>query len=179
MSRSLALCILGFAYREKGDSALAIELIGRAIDEQTAFAYREHRDAAGPQRSPPAAGHLGRRAATRACRRGRRADGHPPVQAAARRALGRIAAAAEDLVRAEAHLGEALARFHAVGARFEAGLTHLALAELAHRRGDRGSAEARLDAAILLFTLLDAPVYLERARLLRSGARVGSGRRAE
>ena len=31
----LARCILGFAYREKGDHALAIEHIGRAIEEQT------------------------------------------------------------------------------------------------------------------------------------------------
>ena len=95
------------------------------------------------------------------------------------RALGRIALATGDLVQAEAELAEALARFDAVGARFEVGVTHLALAELAHRRGNRESSAARVDAAIVLFASLDAPVYLERARLLKSGARVGPSRRAE
>ena len=33
---------MGFAYREKGDPALAIEHIGRAIEEQIAFGYRRN-----------------------------------------------------------------------------------------------------------------------------------------
>jgi tetratricopeptide (TPR) repeat protein len=182
LSRSLARCILGFAYREKGDPALAIEHIGRAIEEQTAFGYRRN---TGMLEAWLGEAHLsvGRlEEATRHAREALEAGermGTRVIEAVARRALGRIAAAAGDLVQAEAELGEALARFDAAGARFEAGVTHLALAELARRRGDRGSEAARLDAAIVLFTLLDAPVYLERARLLGSGARVGSGRRAE
>ncbi|MEZ0286159.1 MAG: tetratricopeptide repeat protein, partial [Thermoleophilia bacterium] len=182
LSRSLARCILGFAYREKGDSALAIEHLGRALEEQTAFGYRRN---TGMLEAWLGEAHLSAGRLEEATRHARMAleagerMGTRVIQAVARRALGRIAAAAGDLVQAEAELGEALARFDAAGARFEAGVTHLALAELAYRREDLGSAEARLDAAIVLFTLLDAPVYLERARLLRSGARVGSGRRAD
>jgi class 3 adenylate cyclase/tetratricopeptide (TPR) repeat protein len=182
LSGSLARCILGFAYREKGDYALAIEHLGRAIEEQNAFGYRRN---TGMLEAWLGEAHLwvGRtEEATRHAREALEAGermGTRVVQAAARRALGRIAAAEGELVRAEAELGEALARFDAAGARFEAGVTHLSLAELARRRGDRGSEAARVDAAIVLFTSLDAPVYLERARLLRSGARVGSGRRAE
>ena len=182
LSGSLARCILGFAYREKGDYALAIEHIGRAIEEQNAFGYRRN---TGMLEAWLGEAHLSVGRTEEATRHAREAleagerMGTRVVQAAARRALGRIAAVAGDLVQAEAELAEALAQFDSVGARFEVGVTHLSLAELARRRGDRGSAAARVDAAIVLFASLDAPVYLERARLLKSGARVGPSRRAE
>ena len=96
------------------------------------------------------------------------------VQAAARRALGRIALATDDLTQAGESFADALARFDAVGARFEVGLTHLLLAELADRRGDGAAAARHVHAAVELFTALDTPVYLERALTLRAGFNAGS-----
>jgi len=171
LSGSLARCILGFAHREKGDYALAAEHIGRAIEEQTGFGYRRNTgmlqvwlaEARLSVGRPEEAARHAREALAASERMGTRV-----VQAAAHRAFGRIAAAAGDLAEAEARLADALGRFDAVGARFEAGVTHLALAELADGRGDRRAARERADAAIAVFAALDVPVYLERARRLRS-----------
>lgn len=141
LSGSLARCILGFAYREKGDHALAIEHLERAIDEQTAFGYRRNtgmlevwRGEAHLSLGDPEEATRHARVALEAGRR----MGTRVVEAAARRALGRIAAAAGDLAGAEAQLADALARFDAVGARFESGVTRLALAELRARGGTGG-----------------------------------------
>jgi class 3 adenylate cyclase/tetratricopeptide (TPR) repeat protein len=182
LSGSLARCILGFAYREKGDYTLAIEHLGRAIDEQNAFGYRRN---TGMLEAWLGEAHLWVGRTEEATEHARKAldagerMGTRVVEAAARRALGRIAAAAGDLGRAEAELGEALARFEAVGARFEAGVTHLSYAEVGLLLGDRASVAAHIDEAILLFTSLDVPVYLERGRLLKNKAGATSGRRAE
>jgi tetratricopeptide (TPR) repeat protein len=171
LSKSLSLCILGFAYRENGDIDRAVEFIERAIEEQTAFAYTRNTGllrvwlseahlSAG--RVEEARRHLGD--ALEASER----MGTRVAQAAARRALGRIALATKDPAHAHECFTEALARFDAMGARFEVGLTHLLVAELAGRRGDPAAAARHVDGAVELFTALDTPVYLERARSLRS-----------
>jgi hypothetical protein len=64
---------------------------------------------------------------------------------------------------AEASLGDALATFTSVEARFEVARTRLDLADLAAAGGDPARAAAHLDAARALFTALGAPLYAERA----------------
>ena len=182
LSRSLALCILGFAHREKGDIESAIELIGQAIGEQTTFGYTRNTGMLQVWLSEAhlSAGRLeeARRLVHDALDAGERM-GTRLVQAAAQRALGRIAFATEDLVQAETCFGGALARFEAMGARFDVGLTHLLLAELADRCGDPAAAAQHLDGAIELFTELDTPIHLKRARSLRSATEAPSGRSDE
>ena len=139
LSRSLSLCILGFAHREKGDIDRAIEFIGRAIEEQTAFSYTRN---TGMLQVWISEAHLSAGRIEEARRDLRHAldageqMGTRLVQAAARRALGRIALSTDDLAQAGECFADALARFDAMGARFEVGLTHLLLAELGGRRGD-------------------------------------------
>jgi class 3 adenylate cyclase/tetratricopeptide (TPR) repeat protein len=183
LSRSLALCILGFAHREKGDIGQAIQLIGRAIQEQTAFAYTRNTGMLRVWLSEAylAAGRLeeARRHVRHALEAGDQM-GTNLVKAAARRALGRISLVTNDLEHADACLAEALARFGAMGALFEVGLTQLLLAELAGRRGDPAAVTQQLDRAVELFTALETPVHLERARSLRAAllARASLGRSA-
>ncbi len=176
LSRSLSLCILGFAHREKGDIDRAIEFIGRAIEEQTAFSYTRN---TGMLRVWICEAHLSAGRIEEARRDLRRAldageqMGTRLVQAAARRALGRIALSTGDLAQAGECFADALARFGAMGARFELGLTHLLLAELGGRRGDRAVAARHVDEAIEIFTAVDTPVYLERALSRRAALEAG------
>lgn len=173
LSASLARCILGLAYREKGDHALAIEHLDLAISEQTSFGYRRNTGMleAWLGEAHLSLGRLGDAThhAHEALDAGQRM-GTRVVQAAARRALGRIAAVAGDVVSAEAELSEARARFDAIGARFEAGVTDLSLAELADRRVSHELAGARFDLATAIFSALDVPAYLERVRRARGGS---------
>ena len=80
----------------------------------------------------------------------------------AQRALGRIAQATGALADAERHLNEALTIFAAMSARFEVGRTHLALAELAQRQGNREAATLYVTEAHHLFTTLGVPAYVQR-----------------
>ena len=136
------------------------------------------RGSARPTSRPAASRRRPRRCA---CARGRRADGHP------RRAGRRAPRPRTDRgsprgtwSRPRRSLGEALARFDAVGARFEAGVTHLPLAELGPsargRRGRQSGPSTRRSCSSPRWT---PPCTWSGRASLRSGARVGSGRRAE
>jgi tetratricopeptide (TPR) repeat protein len=81
-----------------------------------------------------------------------------------RRTLGRIALASRAYSEAEDQFNQALATFVAVSAAFEAGRTHLALADLAQVQGDIAGAAVHLSEAHMMFTALGVPVYAERTR---------------
>jgi tetratricopeptide (TPR) repeat protein len=85
-----------------------------------------------------------------------------------RRTLGRIALASHAYSEAEDQFNQALATFVAVSAAFEAGRTHLALADLAHVQGDVAGAAGHLDEAHTMFTALGVPAYAERTREVAS-----------
>jgi hypothetical protein len=75
----------------------------------------------------------------------------------AQRVLARVAYLGADVAAATSPLAVALEVFTRVGAAFEVGRTHLAVAELAHGQGDRARADR---------SLADAPRYHERLRAL-------------
>jgi tetratricopeptide (TPR) repeat protein len=86
----------------------------------------------------------------------------------ARRTLGRIALAAEDLGDAERELTGAIETFTAIPAPLEVALTRLDLAEVAHRRGDLEAASVHWRGAHEAFTALAVPRRVEQAERLAS-----------
>ena len=82
----------------------------------------------------------------------------------ARRTLGRIAVANHAYSEAEDQFNRALATFVAISALFEAGRTHLALADLAQVQGNLPGAGVHLSEAHTMFTALGVHGYAERTR---------------
>jgi tetratricopeptide (TPR) repeat protein len=82
----------------------------------------------------------------------------------ARRTLGRIAVANHAYAEAEDQFNQALAVFVAISALFEAGRTHVALADLAQVQGNLPGAGVHLTEAHTIFTALGVHRYAERTR---------------
>jgi class 3 adenylate cyclase/tetratricopeptide (TPR) repeat protein len=78
--------------------------------------------------------------------------------------MARISRAAGDLSEAQRYLDGALEVFINLGARFEQGRALLDLAELAHAQERREAIAASLAQAHRLFTALNVPKYIEKAR---------------
>jgi class 3 adenylate cyclase/tetratricopeptide (TPR) repeat protein len=78
------------------------------------------------------------------------------------RVLGQIAQRRGLLVEARKHFVEALQTFQAIGSRFEEGLTHLALADLAHTEWNPTERGEHLRAAHACFVATGAPRYVKR-----------------
>ncbi|MGH7346884.1 MAG: hypothetical protein ACREK4_18390, partial [Candidatus Rokuibacteriota bacterium] len=86
--------------------------------------------------------------------------------ASAERTLGLIELAAGAHESASHHLNAARTTFEAVEARFELARTRLALAELAHLRGDRHAAGVQLTEAMSFFSAVRSSNYLSRVAAL-------------
>lgn len=84
------------------------------------------------------------------------------------RSLGRVDLARGALTEAETHLQEALQAFDTYGIRPEAARTYLDLATVTHAQGKADTALAYLRDAHALFTVLQAPAYVERTEQLAS-----------
>jgi DNA-binding SARP family transcriptional activator len=136
LNRAYATGWLGFAYREKGEQATAVALLGESIAAMTAFGFRRNVCVlrgflAGAYRS---AGRIddAREAAQGALALSQKLR-YPWSIALAQRELGRVDLAAGDLAGAERRLDEALEAFAAMDAVFEVAVTGRDLAELARR----------------------------------------------
>jgi hypothetical protein len=99
---------------------------------------------------------------------------YPWALAVAQRAAGRAALAGHDLAGARGPLDEARAGFRRTGSRFDLAVTHMDLARLEYAAGAGSAAAEQLDAAGLLLSELEAPVY--RARVEQLSAELGVGR---
>jgi class 3 adenylate cyclase/tetratricopeptide (TPR) repeat protein len=169
LNTTAALGFLGYAYLEKGDSSEAVRALEPAVGslrkagmrqmlgwfcaflaeaylrtgrvDQASLLAQEALDIAGETRFGYGAG-------------------------LAQRALGRIARQVGSAGEAADWLGQALATFSGLEARFEAGRSHLDLAALAQQRGDDEAAASHLGLAIDLFRELGAGRYLQRAEQL-------------
>jgi hypothetical protein len=93
----------------------------------------------------------------------------------AHRALGRAALAGGDAA-ARGPLDQARSGFRRMGCRFDLAVTHMDLARLEQDAGDASAAAAELDAARVLLSELDAPVY--RARVEELAAELGAAPRS-
>jgi tetratricopeptide (TPR) repeat protein len=80
----------------------------------------------------------------------------------AQRVLGQIAQRRGILGQARTHFTEALETFHSIGSRFEEGLTHLALADLAHTEWNPAARGEHLQAAHARFVATGASRYVKR-----------------
>jgi tetratricopeptide (TPR) repeat protein len=80
----------------------------------------------------------------------------------AQRVLGQIAQRRGVLGQARTHFTEALETFHSIGSRFEEGLTHLALADLAHTEWNPAARGEHLQAAHARFVATGASRYVKR-----------------
>jgi class 3 adenylate cyclase/tetratricopeptide (TPR) repeat protein len=166
LNSSYSMGWLGFAYREKGDTAEAIRYLEQSIALLTEFRYSRlvawfkgwlseaYLWAGDVDQALTVADQ-----ALRVARELRYVWG----MALARRALGRIAVARGALGEAERHLGEALRPLDEMGARFDAACVVLSLAEAAGRRGDLPAAEAHLGRCVAEFGDLRTPRYVDRA----------------
>ena len=63
-----------------------------------------------------------------------------------------------------------------MGCRFDLAVTHMDLARLEHAFGESPAASVELDAARVLLSELDAPIYLARVDELAAELGVGGGR---
>jgi class 3 adenylate cyclase/tetratricopeptide (TPR) repeat protein len=164
LNSSYSMWALGFSYREKGDLGQAISLLQSSIELLTTYGYGRLvawitgwiSDALVMQGDAAAGAETARRALDLS-----RQVGYPWAVAIAHRALGRAALAADDPAAARGPLGLARSGFERMGCRFELALTHMDLARLAHAGGG-GSSDAELDAARLLLSELEAPVWSAR-----------------
>lgn len=80
----------------------------------------------------------------------------------AQRLRGQIAQATGNLAEARHSLTESCAIFTAMPARFEAGRSHLVLADLAYQQGEQATASHHVHEAHRLFTVLHMPEYGQR-----------------
>jgi class 3 adenylate cyclase/tetratricopeptide (TPR) repeat protein len=83
-----------------------------------------------------------------------------------KQALGRIAYARGDMVRAKRDFHEAVTALHSVSAHFELAQTHLELATLAHTQGDSKNLQKQLKQANELFSVLEVPKHKKRVSQL-------------
>jgi class 3 adenylate cyclase/tetratricopeptide (TPR) repeat protein len=180
---------IGLAYREQGDQDRAIHHLERAIAEMRRFNYPR---LVAWYEGWLSEAHLRRGEIDRArelasdalsLKGGQWSDG------IARRALGRAETAAGFLDEAEAQLKRALEAFEPIGARFDAAVTHLDLAEVTLQLGEREAAAAHLAEGRGILAGLPAPRYQERAERLaaadpatrpvaEAGTPAGAGRTA-
>ena len=162
---------LGFAYRAKGDLARAIPLLDQAIQQLVQVGYQTleggFRAWLGEALYLNCEYEKACIMATQALQMGRELRS-PYTVAYAQRVLGQIAQANGVMSESHAHLSAALDTFTAIQAHFEAGRTHLALAELAHAQGNRDAATAYANNAYALFMALKTPRYVERTQQFAS-----------
>ena len=94
----------------------------------------------------------------------------------AQRAGGRVSLATGDLAAARGRLDEARSAFRRMGCRFDLAVTHMDLARLGHAAGEGGAAGVELDAARVLLSELDAPIYRARVDELAAELEIGRDR---
>jgi class 3 adenylate cyclase/tetratricopeptide (TPR) repeat protein len=169
LNTTAALGFLGYAYLERGDLPEAVQALEAAVDSLRKAGFRQMLGwfcaflAEACLRTGKAAqGRLLAREALEIARETRFGYGAGLAQ----RALGRIARQAGTGGEAAEWLGEALATFTQLAARFEVGRSHLDLAALAADGGDDPAAERHLGLARDLFEELGATRYRERVEQL-------------
>ncbi len=178
LNSAYSMFALGFSYREKGDHAQAVALLRSAIGRLTEFGYGRLAawltgwlsDALLWSGDPATATETAGRALGLS-----QQVGYPWAIAVAQRALGRAALATGDLAAARGRLEEARSAFRRMGCRFELAVTHMDLARLEQVAGEDPDAGVELDAARVLLSELDAPIYSARADEL--AGELGVGRR--
>ncbi len=167
LSAALSLGWLGYAYLEQGDAAEAIPLLQQSVQRMRQFHQRRLEglytiflsEAYRLRDELDTAHDLTQQGLSVA-----QETAYRTGVAWAQRTLGRISRAADALVAAERHFREALSTFDALQVRFEAGRTHLDLADLTHLQGNHQATMMHLTAAYNLFTELHVPIYAERAQ---------------
>jgi class 3 adenylate cyclase/tetratricopeptide (TPR) repeat protein len=174
LNSSYSMWALGFSYREKGDYAQAISLLRSAIELLTEYRYDRLVAWLTGWLSDALLGQGDHATAARTAGRALELSqqvAYPWAVAVAQRALGRAATAADDLPTARGRLDEARSAFGTMGCRFELAVTHMDLARL-HAAGGC-DAGAELDAARVLLSELEAPVYSARVEALAADLGVG------
>jgi DNA-binding NtrC family response regulator/tetratricopeptide (TPR) repeat protein len=169
VSTAVALGHLGYIYLEKGDPAEAIPLLEQAVAEMSRFQFRrlEGRFTTFLGEAYLLNGELAK--ARELVQRGLEITRQARYWYGlgwAQQVLGRIARAGGQLTEAEAQLTEALQTFATIQARFMTARTHLALAELAHARGNSEAAATYLRGAYSAFRSLRVGRYVDRAAAL-------------
>jgi class 3 adenylate cyclase/tetratricopeptide (TPR) repeat protein len=165
LNTTAALGFLGYAFLEQGDLPQAVRALEAAVESLRKAGFRQM------------LGWFCAFLAEACLRTGKAAQGRLLAKEAleiaretcfgygaglAQRALGRIARQAGTEGEAADWLGQALATFSGLAARFEVGRSHLDLAALARDRGDGEAAERHLGLARDLFRELGATRYLDR-----------------
>ncbi|MGH7310228.1 MAG: tetratricopeptide repeat protein, partial [Candidatus Rokuibacteriota bacterium] len=169
---------LGSAYLEAGEPGQAIPFLEQAVHQ---FGQFRGGQAHGWYTMLLGAAHLakgdleGARARTLAAVDILEAAQYRRGIAWARRTLGPIAERAGALAEAEERLQEALTIFTEISARFEVARTHLALAELARRRGDAGGAAQHLGDRLRSLLRAGRPPLRRADRADGGGIRRGAG----
>ncbi|MEE8301421.1 MAG: AAA family ATPase, partial [Candidatus Tectomicrobia bacterium] len=157
LNTAFAMGWLGYAYLEKKVPADAIPLLEQAVQRLRQYSYRRLEglystflaEAHVLQGDLDTARFFARQGLTRV-----RDEQYRTGIAWAQRTLGRIALAEDALAVAQEYLRDALTTFVAIQARFEAGRTHLDLADLAQHQQDRQAITLHLTEAHQLFTAL-------------------------
>jgi DNA-binding SARP family transcriptional activator len=140
LATCLAQGVLGWAALERGDAEAAIAHLHPAVDRMGAMPLQQTEGrflpilSAAYLRSGDTAHAV---ECTRRAQQLSRADGNPLTRALAERAIGRIACADGRLDEAAQLLGQALDSFERIGAKVEAALTCVELADLFAACGDR------------------------------------------
>ena len=166
---SFVLAVLGKAYSERGDFALAVPVLEQAVQLGDQVRSRQYaawfRTMLGEAYLLSGQLDKARKVAGRAL----------DISAGASFALGvgwshqvigRVAQAEGAVSEAAEHLMEALESFVSTRAGFEAGRTHFFTASLAHSRGDHDSAAAHINEAYSIFSTLDTPKHADRSERL-------------
>jgi tetratricopeptide (TPR) repeat protein len=167
-----ALCFLGYAYLENSQPAEALGHLEQALAMFVRFRHRHFQSLVTAYLSE-ALFLMGdfvraREVASEGLALAKEGKFHY-ASALNRRLLGRLAQAEGNVADALRLLTEARELFVSAGMEHEVGRTDLALAELAHARGDRDALRAHLAQALALFTRLGVPCYVERTRRLAAG----------
>ena len=175
LNSAYSMFALGFSYREKGDHAQAISLL--QVRDPAAHGVRlrpprrvAHRLA---ERRPALVGRPGDRHRDRpAAPLGLSEQvGYPWALAVAQ--PGARPREPGDRRRSPPRadrLEEARSAFRRMGCRFELAVTHMDLARLEHASGEASATRAEMDAARVLLSELDAPIYSARADRARRRA---------
>jgi class 3 adenylate cyclase/transcriptional regulator with XRE-family HTH domain/tetratricopeptide (TPR) repeat protein len=167
LNNAFSLGWTGYAYLELGDAAHAIQLLDQSIELLAAMRYSRlvgwfkgwlaealllHGDLARGLVESTLGTSISRE------------TGFTWAVGLSQRAMGRVERARGNLAEAERWLTEALKTFEAIHSRFDAGRTHLDLADLAHAQGQPQRADAHVAEAEQRFAALDLPSYLGRVR---------------
>jgi len=164
-----ALCFLGYAYLENGQPALAIGHLEQALGMFVRFRHGHFQSLVTAYLSEALflAGDLARarQVASEGLELAKEGKFHY-ASALTRRLLGRLAQAEGSPEDAWRLMMEARELFVSGDMQHEVARTELALAELAHARGDREALRTHVSVALALFTRLGVPRYVERTRRL-------------